>query len=545
MGRPRRAWIQAACALLACLPWAASAGSVAASLAGEAIYRAGMLPGHRPLVGERPGGVDAVAAGAACINCHKRSGLGSTEGRITVPPIAGPYLYRAGGARIDDAAAPYVGESGFGHKAYTDESLAAAIRSGVGSDGRTLDYLMPRYALDDRSMEALVAYLKSLAPGSVPGVTDTVLHFATVITPDADPVARQGMLDVLTRYFEDKNAAARAVAPRVYATRPIMYRVNRRWELHVWSLTGAPATWQKQLRSHLAAEPVFAVVSGLGGRQWQPVHDFCEAEAIPCLFPNVEVPVTAPRDAYTVYFSDAVLLEARLIAVASQQGGSAPAPRRLVQVYRQEDAGADAARALRAACRSGGCQAEDRPLRADASDAQLREAVSHVAADQGLVLWLRAADLRRLPDAPPDGSRVWLSGLMGGLEAAPLPQAWRGVARIAYPVDLPERRRVRVDYGLGWFHIKQIPVVAEQVQSDTYLACGLLSEVLNHMVDTFQRDFLVERLDAMAEHRVLTGYYPRLTLATGQSFASKGGYVARFAQPTGMQLAVDGDWIAP
>jgi hypothetical protein len=34
--------------------------------------------------------------------------------------------------------------------------------------------------------------------------------------------------------------------------------------------------------------------------------------------------------------------------------------------------------------------------------------------------------------------------------------------------------------------------------------------------------------------------YP-LTLATGQSFASKGGYLVKFAQPTGKQLAVQGD----
>ena len=82
-------------------------------------------------------------------------------------------------------------------------------------------------------------------------------------------------------------------------------------------------------------------------------------------------------------------------------------------------------------------------------------------------------------------------------------------------------------------------------QADTYLACGLLSEVLSHMVDTFVRPYLIEQLQAMVEHRVITGYYPRLTLAENQHFASKGGYLVRFAQPSGNQVVADSDWMTP
>jgi hypothetical protein len=49
----------------------------------------------------------------------------------------------------------------------------------------------------------------------------------------------------------------------------------------------------------------------------------------------------------------------------------------------------------------------------------------------------------------------------------------------------------------------------------------------------------------MLEHRIITGYYPRLTLAPGQRFASKGGYMVHFAEPTGAKLMADGDWIVP
>jgi hypothetical protein len=116
---------------------------------------------------------------------------------------------------------------------------------------------------------------------------------------------------------------------------------------------------------------------------------------------------------------------------------------------------------------------------------------------------------------------------------------------MTYPFDLPERRRVRLDYPLGWFRIRQIPVVAEQVQTDTYLVCGLVSDTLNHMVDTFVRDYLVERIEEMLEHRVITGYYPRLALAPGQRFASKGGYIVRFVGREGTRVAAEGDWVSP
>jgi hypothetical protein len=134
---------------------------------------------------------------------------------------------------------------------------------------------------------------------------------------------------------------------------------------------------------------------------------------------------------------------------------------------------------------------------------------------------------------------------MAGLEHAALPVDWRPRARLTYPFDLPEKRSVRVGQPLNWFAIRHIPVVAEQVQADTYLACGLLSEALSHMADNFNRTYLIERLQGMLEHRIVTGYYPRLTLATHQRFASKGGYIVHFADTNGLRLIADTAWMTP
>jgi hypothetical protein len=134
---------------------------------------------------------------------------------------------------------------------------------------------------------------------------------------------------------------------------------------------------------------------------------------------------------------------------------------------------------------------------------------------------------------------------MGGLEGAPLPIAWRTTARMTYPVELPSRRGTNMDYAHGWFAFHHIPLVAERIQTDTYLACGVLTEAVGHMLDNLVPDYLLELVELQLGHRLVDGYYSRLGLASGQRFASKGGYLVRFDGVALNQVAADGDWIVP
>ena len=511
-----------------------------ARAAGEGLFRRGLLDSGGPVEATGAAGVPLRGPAAACANCHRRSGLGGREGRSVAPPITGRYLYRPRGAG-PDAHVPFVEGIRGDREPYTDATLARAIRTGVDSEGNPLRELMPRYELGDADMEALIGYVKGLDPRRVPGVTGNVLHFATIVTPDADPTKRHAMLAVLEQYFAERNARQMSPAPSLRAKHAFM--VHRFWELHVWQLEGAESTWLEQLRRRLRKQPVFAVISGLGGRSWAPVHAFCEQEAVPCLFPNVETPVDAQQDFYTLYFSRGVLLEAALIASAIADGhpGSTPAVR---QVFRAGDVGESGARALADALAQRGIRVTDGVVARAGSGGDVARAVRAAPADV-LVLWLRGPDLEALGEPPAAPAAVYASGLMGGLERAPLAPDWRERARLAYPFDLPDSRRVRMDFAFGWFRIRNVPIEAEQVQADTYLACGLLSETLNHMSDTFVRDYLIERVEETVPHRLLTGYYPRLSLAPGQRFASKGGYLVRFAEPAGHKLVADGGWTVP
>lgn len=510
------------------------------------LYRKGILPDGSALQGTREGGVNINGEAAACANCHRRSGLGTTEGQIVIPPIIGRYLLNPLEKNIKDTSLPHVQNIRVKRSPYTDATLARAIREGVDSDGRQLNFLMPRFILNDEQMSTLIAYLKELTSKPQPGVTDDVLHFATIITPDADPELRKAMLEVMEKFIEDKNEFQHGGARRIQSNaRAILYRVRRRWQLHVWDLTGEPATWQQQLKDKFKKEPVFAVISGLGGKTWEPVHRFCEAQAVPCLFPNVEMPVVAEKDFYNIYFSRGTYLEADLIAhdlLAHPQPDKKP---HILQMFRQGDIGVKMADYLQNLPGIKDYKVFNHALPEKSSKGDIAKVFHHVKPDTIVVLWLRPEDLKDLPAEIKSSHAVYVSGTMGSLEHAPLSDAWKNVAKIVYPFDMPDLRLVRMNYPLGWFRIRHIKVINEKIQSDTYLACGIVSETLSDMLDSFIPDYLVERVEVMLSHRLITGYYPRLSLAPGQRFASKGGYIAHFLDAKSKKLKPDTEWIIP
>ena len=510
---------------------------------GERLYRQGVLAGGGPLLAERQGVEPMRGQAAACVNCHLRSGLGTVEGRFLIPPITPKYLFRRVSV-TDPGMAQRAGTAGaWVRSRYTDVTFARALREGVDPDGRKFDYLMPRYSLDEASMNSLLSYLRNLGRGPVPGVGSETLDFATIITPDADATERRGMLDVLEHCFGSSTAPRPDEAPR--RSQPGMRNPGtRNWRLHVWQLSGPAEDWEQQLRQHFATEPVFAVISGLGRSDWAPVHRFCQAQSLPCLLPNVNLPVVAEDDFYPVYYSKGVLLEAQVIA-SRLQSPPGPAPRRVIQIFRADDIGAAGAAAMQQADDAGTQQWRERVLEANAPASELRRVLNEAQPHDAIVLWLRPQDLKDLPETPPPDAAVFVSGFMAGLEQAPLPPAWRSIARMSYPLELPTRRALGRGFAKGWFDFYGIPVVAERVQSDTYLTCEILAEAAGHMANDWVPDRLVELVEIEMGHRLVNGDYPRLGLAPGQRFASKGAYLTHFEDASGTRLAADSDWIVP
>lgn len=518
--------------------------------AGRRIYQDGVLSSGQPLVGKRESGIDASGNDAACIRCHRRSGFGASEGQNSVPPVFGQALFgvfRPPGRKPRHAPGISFQDLPFRTRPpYDEESLARAIREGVSPAGYHFQYLMPRFALGDRDMAALIAYLRTLNAGPSPGAGPSGGHVATVVAPDVDADRAATYLEVLKACIAEK-------LPRSSEVDASGARAQRsRWQLHVWHLSGPAETWQSQLQARYAEQPVFAMVSGIGRDHWEPVHDFCEANRIPCLFPNTDAPGSAANSVYNFYFSAGVITEAKGLARYLKEGGKAGTAR-VVQVVRPGGAGDMAARALRGELTEAGVQVEEREypsFLAESSEAPADRL--KLGPGDALVLWLRAGDLAELVKrrpSPPAGARVFVSGTLGGFEGAALTPAWRRATHLIYPTDAPGRWELRARFNLRpWLEARGIESKDERLQGNTLAACSTFAEALYRLRGTMLRDYLIEMVELTVSEMGNTGAtaaYPRLLLGPDQRFASKGTYVVRFAGPDEASIAKESDWIVP
>ncbi len=543
---------------------------------GRRIYREGILPSGQVLQGLAPAKVRLAGQDAACITCHRRSGYGSSEGPVEIRPITGPTLFGAqltpvtadlvsthtdpealasAGLSLAQAARLNAGTLRFARTAafagtrqrpvYDDTALARAIREGVDVTGRALSPSMPRYALEPDEMASLAAYLKTLSLRVSPGVTADTIHFATVIQPGTDPVRRDALLQVLRTFMQDRNLGMRTEIRRETAGTVRLKRTYREWVLHVWDLSGTSDTWAQQLEAYDRAQPVFAMVSGLGNASWRPIHEFSERYEIPCIFPQVDVPVLAERDFYTVYLSRGMTLEAQALARFLHSEGERGA---VMQVYGNDEASVAAAGAFRLAWTTATGVAPVSRVLDTVPDAAFWQKLSRQIPHVTLVLWLPPQDMVRAQALMAAGSQVRMVYLSASLmtgQRTGLAAIADSRVRLIYPQDLPAVRDTRVELARRWMHNKGIALSDEKSQMNAYLAATVVGMLVSHSMDTYSREFLLEGI----EHRLGTALelsiYPHLSLGPGQRYASKGSYIVQVDGPADWQLRPVSGWIVP
>lgn len=561
---------------------------------GRRIYMEGVLPSGKPLTGLRFGDVTVAGEEAACVKCHRRSGMGAVEGEILVAPITGNYLFMPPDKTLLANMDPRRGKSfNLSHPPYDDASLALAIRMGRNANQLTMNEMMPRYEIDDESLRALTAYLRQLNVERSPGASDKAVRFATIVAPGVAPERQQVFVDMLKAAVTGKNAST-VVGAQTYGRRhmtsaaEMVLGTERRWELDVWELKGEPATWRAQLEAYYRAAPPFAVLSGLANGGWEPVHEFCEAQQLPCWFPLTDLPPARGGDFYSVYFSRGVLLEADVLAShLKSRAGAKPA--RLVQIHRDDETGRAAAAQLRKAMAGTGIAVESQPWR-DASATTLAKLLAVAGPRDEIMLWLPVESRAQLADAaPPKAQRVYLSGQLASGERG-VPSNWKGVVRVIYPFELPQRRDLNLSYFRQWLRLKRLPMVDELLQARLYFAMTYMTDTVAEMLDNLHRDYLLERAENMISRREgtraqeedmarqqmrkaarallasrraagdvgpetadpqelglrhSTTVFPVLELGPGQRFASKGAYIVRFADSHSDTLVAETPWIIP
>jgi len=404
---------------------------------------------------------------------------------------------------------------------------------------------MPRYDLADDELKPLLAYLKTLSVQPSPGVSDDEIHFSTVIQPGVDAAKRSAMLNVLNGFLHDKNAGTRSEELRKQAGTERMYRSYRKWVLHVWELTGPAAGWEKQLDAYSAAQPVFAMIGGLGTVSWKPIHEFSERAGIPCIFPEISLPVI-DGGYYTVYLSKGVFLEAEALAkYLADKGKQGP----VMQVYRRDDATSVAAAQSfqRALSAKTGIQAQDHILEAAQGAANWQPLTGQKTAAT-LVLWLTAQDIRDAEKpiaAESQAQNIFLSSTLLDGKQQNLASLGDERVHVIYPQDLPLKRDARLLRIKSWLHNKGIASSEEKVLMDTYFAVSLTADVVGHMLDVYSRDFFLERIEHMTGNTVTPSLYPHISLGPDQRFASKGSYIVKPVGEDGKQLKAVSEWIVP
>jgi hypothetical protein len=500
---------------------------------GERLYREGVGAGGSAVAALVQGDIQVRSTEMACVNCHRRSGWGTTEGPVTVPPVVGPVLFAAL-TRGHPEMGP-VRRTGAGTRdAYDEATLLRAVRDGVDPGGRLLSPSMPRFQLSDGDSAALAAYLRLLSAQPVPGVDEDTIHLATVLTPGLSAGQRSSLLDVLRTYVRHKNAGTRDETRRRRQGPWDMaqhYAVYRNWALHEWELRGEPRDWPAQLEALYRDRPVFAILSGLSDEDWGPVHEFCERHQLPAVMP--QAPLVAPAEAghgfYSLYFSRGVALEAETLA---GRLASEPRAQAVLQVARCGGVG-EAAAARLAGAAAPPLRVESRcidpAVRLDASKWQ--ELLS--GRPDRLVLWLGRADapaLEALGDgATPLGGvdEIYVSSTLLGEGRLSLPRGLAERTLRLHPFVAPEAFDAHAVRALSWMSAHGLAPSDRAVAANALVAATLVSDALAHPRALASREYFVERIEHMASRSPTRGAYAAVSFDPSRRFASSACLVLR------------------
>jgi cytochrome c553 len=457
---------------------------------------------------------------AACIACHRASGLGSFEGGVAVPPIAGHLLFAA----YDTATTKRYNFPNLlrVRPAYTQEHLRTLLATGRTPDGAQVSALMPRYDFSAAEVAALSQHLNTLSAGRPPGVSDQQVLFATITTDDVSASDTQDLLNTLNAFFVTKNAGTRnEFGHRAQAERKeqVMYLRHRTWALRHWQLKGEPSTWKAQLDALWEKEPVYAVLTGLSGQSWQPVHDFCTRTATPCLLPMVDLPPQA-EDFYSIYFSRGLQAQAEQAVkqLVSAEKGHKNEHKDVLLITANDAKSAQQREAITSTLKAMGLNALAKPSASNTLLATLSTLDAQATTQQ-----LRALNVLALEQFPVI--------LLGGATHGPLNTSAKSNIPITVSDNLPlwsasdyvggDKARSALTRPRVWLNSRGVKVGNPLIAANAIYVATLAVESLMHVDDKFSREYCIEKLEHNLENVPTMTAYERLAIGPKQRFASK------------------------
>jgi hypothetical protein len=525
---------------------------------GERMYRDGILPSGKLMDAFIRGDVAVDSSAFSCSSCHLRAGLGSFEGGVVTPPTTGNKLYKTYrrppslGDAADRAGRVIYAKTVVERPAYTRESLAFAMRFGTDPAGQTFNDVMPRYPLSDRDMSILITYLESLSSEPSPGASSTEFRFATIITEDVNQEDRQALLLPLKNFIAQKNQQAEAFTDFIkfgYSPTIDMKYAFRKSSLDVWELKGSPHTWPDQLEAYYNKSPVFAVLGGISNSDWRPIHVFCEAKRLPCLFPITDFPVISESGWYTFYFNMGYAQEGDAAARYLNRLETLSAKTPILQIVQDSPAGMALADGFQTSWSELGRPAVT-TLKLTANQLLDQPAMNNLLAKHKpgvLLLWADDSLLPMLSSfiaRMPEQGMIYVSSSYLGKKTPLIAETVRDKVYITYPYRLTPY----VGSKTGGFDAK-VPILAGAKdfsdrritsRSTTMLQQATL-QGLNLIYDNLYRDHL---LDVMSMQMDLTVRdYERFSFGPGQRYVSKGCYIIQLGPGEDPALLPRSEWV--
>ncbi|HCE68301.1 MAG TPA: amino acid ABC transporter substrate-binding protein [Geobacter sp.] len=525
---------------------------------GERMYREGILPSGKVMETFIRGDVAVDSSAFSCSSCHLRAGLGSFEGGVVTPPTTGNKLYKpyrrppSFGDVADRAGRFIYAKTAVERPPYTRETLATALRFGTDPTGQVFNDVMPRYPLTDRDMSILISYLEALSSEPSPGASSKQFKFATIITDDVSQEDRQALLLPLQTFIAQKNQQMGMFNDFIkfgYSPTIDMQFAFRSATLDIWELKGPPESWPGQLAAYYNANPVFAVLGGISNSDWRPIHEFCEAQRLPCLFPITDFPVVSETDWYTYYFNKGYTQEGEAVARYLNRLETISTETPVLQIIQDSQVG----KALAAGFRKVWKECEQQEVTTLTLSSQ--QLLDQAALDklltkhkpEVLILWTDAELLPNLPalvaKLPANGIVFVSSGYLGK-KTATIPENVRDRVYITYPYRLTPY----VGSKVGGFDAK-VPILASSKDFGnrriTSRSIAMLQQTtlqgLNLIYDNLYRDHLLDIMSMQMD--VTVRDYERFSFGPGQRYVSKGCYIIQLGPGLDPPLLQRSNWV--
>jgi len=498
---------------------------------GQRIYQKGILPNGEPLTAFGKDGLPFKINKTACMDCHRRSGLGSSESGILIPPITGRYLFKVsdkkGSRLLDKVGAP--------RPVYTEATLKALIQNGVRPNGQQLHEIMPRYKISNKDSDYLITYLKSLTQEEIPGLRDDRIEFATIITPDMPDDDKKLMLNIMNTYMGHVNKDVRQLG---HMKSPIhnRYKPFRKWNLHVWELTGDSSSWKQQLEKKYAEQPVFALLGGYG--DWRPIHQFCEQNKIPSLFPITDTPgfpeEKTNRDFYTLYFSKGIKIDADAVAKQILTQNKDNSVGNILQIFDGTAPGSIAVNMLRRSLLANNVTNVQDIVISPSIDITKKswDNITKKYKPDVIVIWLNEKQALQILQNQQNHlpNQIYLSSrMLNQFEPeflrAKLPLLIQKNTSLVHPFYLKSKNKRHLLRTQIWLRSNKIKYKKERIIANTYFCLAMLSGAIRSSSYNLNREYLIEQFEHMIDNSVYRSIYPHLSLGPDQRYASKGVYM--------------------